>query len=244
MRVAGLLDEISAGEDVPERRAYLAFHRRRYLLLFDWVNRAIEGLVPRPEPVRLLDIGPSYQTVLFRRLLDGVVADSLGLESYGDPEGDDARHLTFDLNESDQPERWPTETGRYHVVVLAEVLEHLHVAPRHVLALVRSLMAPDGVLILQTPNAVSLHHRVLMAAGRNPYEMIRDSRTNPGHFREYTFGELESLVDEAGLVLDEALLENYFGPRDALTSRIYTSLGSYLPPKLRDGITLSATSHR
>ena len=83
-------------------------------------------------------------------------------------------------------------------MVFAEVIEHLHTSPLHSLNFVRGLVAESGVVILQTPNAVSLPKRLKVLGGRNPYEQIRADPSNPGHFREYTLRELEGYARETG----------------------------------------------
>ncbi|MDP9149663.1 MAG: hypothetical protein M3O36_06955 [Myxococcota bacterium] len=49
--------------------------------------------------------------------------------------------------------------------MFAEVLEHLHTAPELVLAFLRRLLLPQGLLILQTPNAASLSKRIKTGDG-------------------------------------------------------------------------------
>jgi 2-polyprenyl-3-methyl-5-hydroxy-6-metoxy-1,4-benzoquinol methylase len=56
-----------------------------------------------------------------------------------------------------------TGDHRYDVVHMADVIEHLR-EPRHALLRVRDLLAPQGVLVLTTPDVDSLSARIL---GRN-----------------------------------------------------------------------------
>ena len=93
-------------------------------------------------------------------------------------------------------------------------------------------MQPNGLIIVQTPNAAALRNRLLLAAGRNPYERIRLDPTNPGHFREYTLAELADVAAGAGFLVERALHLDYFKSHPLL--RV---LGS-LSPSLRRGLTL------
>ena len=43
---------------------------------------------------------------------------------------------------------------KHDIVVMAEVIEHLPVAPTHVLRKVKKLLPPGGYLVLSTPNTV------------------------------------------------------------------------------------------
>jgi hypothetical protein len=238
-----VLDELFADEQVLERRSYLEFHRRRYAVLLERVREVVEEVGNRGGPIRLLDVGPSFETVVFRELLDGVAVDTLGLEPSTSRPRPGETHLAFDLNRSDDQSAWPAVADAYDLVVMAEVLEHLYTAPDVVLAFVRSLVRDAGMLVLQTPNAVSLHHRVKMLAGRNPFEMIRRSCGNPGHFREYTISELDGVLRTAGFRLDRHMISNYFGDPSSRRSRFYNAVCGVLPPALRDGITLVATAN-
>jgi hypothetical protein len=75
-----------------------------------------------------------------------------------------------------------------------------------------------------------------MLAGRNPLEPIREDGRNPGHFHEYTLGELREAASAAGLDVGGWRTENYFGAGPA--ARAYAVLGRALPARLRHGITI------
>jgi SAM-dependent methyltransferase len=143
------------------------------------------------------------------------------------------------LNESVDPAAWPVAETPYDLVVMAEVLEHVYTAARPVLTFVASLLRPGGRLIVQTPNAVNLGRRISTLRGQNPFGMIREEKRNPGHFCEFTVGDLRSAAESAGLIVEEATLTNYFGSRGFRKS-VYEVLCSSLPGDLRDGITLVA----
>lgn len=183
-------------------------------------------------------MGPSFQTLLLRRELPGARVDTLGVASPLSPARADEMHVAVDLNDVASASA-PVPDGGHDAVVMAEVLEHLHVAPQLVLAYVAAWLRPGGVLVLQTPNAVALPKRVRMLAGRNPYEPIRLSPGNPGHFHEYTRAELRDAVAAAGLVPGGVLTANYFGAGRA--HRAFAAVERALPAGLRHGITMWAT---
>jgi hypothetical protein len=98
-------------------------------------------------------------------------------------------------------------------------------------------LEPSGLLVLQTPNAAALFKRLKLLAGRNPYHMIRETRTNPGHFREYTLTELRRAVDASGLELVRCERRNYFdGP--SWWHAVYRATRRTMPDSLRQGITM------
>jgi trans-aconitate methyltransferase len=230
-----LADMTRRVQDDPESVAYLRAHRRRYRILLDRVDAALAGTAAP----RVLDVGPSYECELMRRLVPDARIDSLGFEDgrlLGARDGE--RHIDYDLVDAGDAATWPA-AGPYDLIVCAEVIEHLYTAPVLTLRLLASLLRPGDTLLLQTPNAAALSRRFWLLTGRNPFEPIRADLHQAGHFREYTAAELRSLCAEAGFRVVHVELENYFltGSRK---NRVVVALGPVTPPTLRQGITLVA----
>jgi SAM-dependent methyltransferase len=232
-------DFVDAMRKAEPRNGYLAFHAPRYRAVLDLLS----GYVGPKSGV--LDIGRSSLTDLIARAFS-VRVDSLGFALDGPTAT--GRHFHFDLNAAQSAASWRRDLGPYDVVVMAEVIEHIHTAPSLVLGFVRSLVAGGGILVLQTPNAAALHKRMKLLLGRNPYEMIREDVTDPGHFREYTRGELRGLAAGAGFEVVTTIAGNYFDYRfsrhahgafheDGLRRAINVAY-ALLPGRLRPGITM------
>jgi SAM-dependent methyltransferase len=223
---------------------YCAFHAPRYAALLALLDEYLTS-----PAMSVLDIGESRLTDLVHERY-GVSVDSLGF--LGDGLRDHGRRWWFDLNLAAAEDQWRTDLPRYDVVVMAEVIEHLHVAPRPVLAFIRSLLVPGGILVIQTPNAVALHKRMEMLVGRNPYEEIREKQNDPGHFREYTKRELSAAVKAAGYDIVRWEADSYLDYRytrhdvsqpsavGALVNGVYRMM----PPSLRPGQMLVARANR
>jgi hypothetical protein len=211
-----------------EERAYLRTHSRRYEFLLQALGRL------RFE--RLLDVGPSYESDLIRDAFPSARVDTLGFADARFPLREGETHTELDLNDATDESRWPA-IGPYDVIVCAEVVEHLYISPVHPLRMFRSIVEPDGRVILQTPNAAALSRRFWLLAGRNPFELLREDLHHAGHFREYTLTELEGLAARAGFVVEHAERQNYFltGSRK---NRLLVDAGFLTPPPLRQGITL------
>jgi hypothetical protein len=226
-----VLSHFETGQLDGSIREYLHFHASRYAFLLAKVETLDRG--------RILDIGPSFQTVLMREVYPDSVIDTLGFDDSRFPRRECDRHQEYDLNDSVDRGTWPRVEKPYDLVVMAEVLEHVYTAAKPVLSCVASLIRPGGALIIQTPNAVNLGRRISTARGQNPFGMIREQKQNPGHFCEFTVGELRSAAESAQLTVESATLTNYFGARGFRKS-VYEVLCSALPGDLRDGITLVA----
>ncbi len=218
---------------------YVAYHAPRYASLLALLER-YTGDDPR-----ILDVGRTTLTELIADQFNRPI-DSLGFGD--DAKHDDGSHYRFDLNDAVDQAQWRSDLPAYDAIVMAEVIEHLHTAPVFALRFLRTLLTPQGVLVIQTPNAVVLHKRVQMLLGRNPFEKIREDTTNPGHFREYTRRELLALAQQSGYLAMESRSGNYFDyrftdhrgnrvqPRASL--KLVNMIYAVLPGCLKPGITL------
>lgn len=219
---------------------YLSFHapRFRYLL------HLLDGYV-KPG-MRVLDIGMSRLTEMIHDRF-GVPVDAMGFGDDGPIDSGDYYHL--DLNDCQFSDRCRRDLPRYDVIVFAEVLEHLYTSPKLVLGYLADLLAPGGVMIVQTPNGVALPRRVGMLMGRNPYEKIREDCTNPGHFREYTAAELGDYCAAVGLTVERVEMRSYFNYRychhgerrtagQLTAGTIKNWAYPWLPRNLRPGLTV------
>jgi len=118
--------------------------------------------------------------------------------------------------------------------LFAEVIEHLYVPPTRVLAMLRGMLRPGGVLLIQTPNPVNLARRLALLGGKSPFEIIRDDSNNPGHYCEYTVENLLYLAEVAEMDVLEYSVRNYFGEKKPL----YNLACNLLPGRMAEGITI------
>jgi hypothetical protein len=221
-------EPVELREDSPEGRAYRAFHERRYEFLV--------AIVRDLGPGSVLVVGPSFETALLRERLAGATVDTLGIYDSGFSPREGERHIEFDLNDSVEPDRWPSPEP-YDVVVAAEIVEHLYLPPSAVFPFFAACLSETGRLVVQTPNAVALAKRLRILTGRHPYMQLRPPRPDPGHVREYTFAELEAAGAGAGLRVERAWVKNYFGYA-GLAGRVYNRACDVLPRGLRNAITI------
>ena len=218
---------------------YTAFHARRYATLISLLSTYVKS----PDST-IIDVGRSQLTAQLHELFTARV-DSLGLEA--DRELATGYYYHMDLNDTQYPNLWPKNLPTYDAVIAAEVIEHLHVSPFWVFSFLRTLMNRTGVLIVQTPNAVALHNRLIMLSGHNPFELIRQAQIagNPGHFREYTMSELRQYAKKTGFKIIDSFFGNYFDYRVLARNSVHRHLLSLVvhsydlvPSSLRPGITI------
>lgn len=216
-----------------EELDYLRYHKERIAFNVKIVSEVLERA--GAESPRLLDVGPHIQTTVLNECVGSeVVINTLGWKNERlVSESDFRQHFEFDLNNADTEALWP-ETEQHDVVVMAEVIEHLHTAPSLVINFLKEYVAPGGYLIIQTPNAVDAKKRLQMLRGEQPYEQIQEDLSNPGHFREYTKTELREYVEGEGLDVEDIWYCDYW-PQSGLRRLLELAV-----PSLRRGITLFA----
>lgn len=228
------------GHYTAEERAYLEYHAARIAFLIDLVDGHVADYAKaRAASVRVLDIGPHFVTAALRvRFGTAIRLNTMGWANYrlAPPHVVD-KHFEFDLNDAQDDGRWPASEP-HDIVLMAEVIEHLYTSPRIVLSFVKTFLTAGGVLILQTPNAVRLRNRLKMLLGRHPFEPIRDTRDNPGHFREYTARELRSLCRDASLNCERIFYADYWPERAPWVAL------QWINPNLRNGLTVVARKPR
>jgi SAM-dependent methyltransferase len=117
-------------------------------------------------------------------------------------------------------ENAPLAAGRFAAVTMFHVLEHLH-DPRAYLISARNLLAPDGRLVVQVPNAASWQFRLLGEAWTGV--------DIPRHLFDFRDRDLESLLESCGF---EVLRRKYFSLRDN-PAGLASSLAPRLDPMAR-----------
>jgi 2-polyprenyl-3-methyl-5-hydroxy-6-metoxy-1,4-benzoquinol methylase len=152
--------------DVPEENYWF----RRHLVVYEWIAQQLAGR-------RVVDMacGEGYGAEVLARTAAGVV----GVDA--NPEAHEHARLRYrrenlrfvrDLVES--------FSEQADAVVFLQTIEHLE-DPGGALAHFRSLVAPDGVVYLSTPNVLTLAPRWASRSG------------NPWHVHEYRAAEFERL---------------------------------------------------
>ena len=102
---------------------------------------------------------------------------------------------------------FPYQDEYFSTVLCCELLEHLERDPMHMMAEIYRILKPGGVLLLTTPNIVSLQSISRVLRGAHPASFRRYARVNagsapePGHSREYTPDEIRLLLADSGFIV-------------------------------------------
>jgi len=189
----------------------------RYVMTLDAL-RDHSAARPRPELPALCDLG-GYFGIL------AAAAGELGysvavVDSYegltADPRTHDDLHgwwkarsiATYDCDLQDPDLRLPFADASFDAITLLAVIEHFPHTPRLVLEEARRVLRPDGLLIVDTPNAGALGTRVgFLLHGEGLWEPIDRFYYGPipfaGHSRCYSRRELRSILTWSGFTVDE-----------------------------------------
>ncbi len=104
-------------------------------------------------------------------------------------------------------EPFPYPANYFSTVLCCELLEHLKLDPMRMMAEIHRVLEHGGVLVLTTPNVVSLRAVHAVIRGNHPgfYNRYPDPRAgdpDPKHEREYTPAEIALLLEAAGFVVE------------------------------------------
>ncbi len=118
---------------------------------------------------------------------------------------------TFELhnfNVERDPFPWPD--GHFRVALCCELLEHLQSDPMHMLWELNRVLAPDGFLLLTTPNIVSARSLEGVLIGCAPYLLSQYNLKTPvdQHNREYAPYEVGLALAAAGFTVVELETED------------------------------------
>ena len=186
---------------VPEKQDhYYSIHEFR----FEFLKQEILKL-PLTKGAEVLDVG-CFPPIIFTSLQEQGFAVS-GIASQHEKMMEKSIKV---LNI--EKDTFPWQENTFELAVLTEVIEHLPHNPVVPLEEINRVLKPGGYLIITTPNAAKLHHRLKLWAGQStsfPISQLRQVKPDDGslyhlHNREYTLGELAQLLEWAGLEVVQA----------------------------------------
>jgi 2-polyprenyl-3-methyl-5-hydroxy-6-metoxy-1,4-benzoquinol methylase len=139
-----------------------------------------------------LDVGCSAGVLARELVAQGAVVDGIEMDPVAAAEAATVcrRVLVGDVESLELPNE-----GRYDVILMADLIEHLK-DPVKVMARLRPLLGADGVVLLTTPNVANWSIRLGLLAGRWDYS--DRGLLDRTHLRFFTRRTLIAAVREAG----------------------------------------------
>jgi SAM-dependent methyltransferase len=110
-----------------------------------------------------------------------------------------AEQMGVDFHLIEPTRRCPYGEQQFDLVMMNDILEHLHDSPRALLSEVLAWTRPGGYLLITVPNAVNLRKRAGVLLGKSNYPPYGDFFWHPspfrGHIREYVLDDLKLLCN-------------------------------------------------
>lgn len=152
------------------------------------------------ESIKILDLGCgdgrlSKELVNLGHEVHGIDSSKAGLEI--------ATQNGIKPIEADLEQRLPIENDSFDLVLLLDVLEHLH-SQKEILTEIKRILKPEGHLIITYPNQFDLRNRLHMLFGGGIVHWDHKKYSNAkawqyGHIRFLLYKELLELLDIVGL---------------------------------------------
>lgn len=186
---------------------YYEFHKARFLEMMNalaFVEQTLKG------PLKILEVGSIFSTKIAHTLfadsristIDILEVDQIG---YGDVfalKDLVNRHYKVDLVKDDLEKVQLEEQGKFDVVLLCEVIEHLLVNPTKILAFLLRQLKPGGFIYVTTPNAFKRDNVRMFNQRRMPFPVYPMTFSHEDafmfHVREFGMTELLQSARSAG----------------------------------------------
>lgn len=180
-------------------QGYIDPAKRGYLNIAETVLRYL------PAGARVLDFGcgPCDKTALLQMLgfkcsaYDDLQDDWHKIKGNRDKIVDFARETGIDFRLAGNGP-FPFAKMSFDMLILTDILEHLHDSPCQLMNDLLELVKPEGYLLVIVPNAVNIRKRINVMFGRTNLPPFEYYYWYPGpwrgHVREYTKGDLIKLA--------------------------------------------------
>lgn len=189
----------------------------------------------------VLDIGCSWGAMLLTMKeigfeeLYGVDSDQFdtsrlqNISTYKSYWGNEKGKLRFSICDVSSQDL-PFESDFFSIVLINQVIEHLH-NPSKILKEIFRVLKKDGLVLVGTPNVAMLKNRLYLLTGKSNYYPLKeflDFRIDSkfvGHVREYTLDELSYMVNREGFnVIEKHVFPSEFKrnvPKSKLIYKLY-----------------------
>jgi SAM-dependent methyltransferase len=161
----------------------------------------------------ILELGssPYFLSLCLRRLCRGRLThgnyfgtkDRHGIDQLVHARTGEQVRFAFDLFNIEQDE-FPYPDASFDVVIFSELIEHLGLNPVWSLSEMHRVLRPDGIVVVTTPNFLSLERLATFARGGSPMVDRYSPLFGYGarHNREYHPVELRELLESTGFTVE------------------------------------------
>ncbi len=147
------------------------------IMIDDSRYRKVFEILKKLKPGKFLEVGCNSGEFLEQ-------VKTLGYEVSGmeisDKAAERGRKKSLDIKTADATKSFPFLKNSFDVILAGEIIEHT-LDDAEFLKKIHNLLRPNGILIITTPNLISLKNRLLMLLGLNPRFAIA-----PYHYKVYT----------------------------------------------------------
>lgn len=210
-------------DDISEEREYFLFHENRFIEIFSILQKFERNK-------KVLDISSaSLHVPLGAHFMGFKDLHATDISFSNKTLIDRAARFGIALKDCDlEKEKLPFSDSTFDIVLLTETLEHFNFHPGKAMSEISRVLAPEGVVIITTPNLVRLNNRIKMLIGKSINYDIKE-KYHPGiHFREYTAQEICYLLDSADIKTDQVIFADFKYPgRGHVEASVNRLLGKF-----------------
>lgn len=222
---------------------YFQTHKERFIHTIELINFCIKETFGKRKNLRVLDLGSHIG--IFSLFLK-----KLGYNVYAiEKERIETKHwieryrklgIKYKIYNLERV-RIPFPNNYFDIILMLEVIEHITVLPQIIFKEIYKKLRNNGVLFLTTPNLLRIQNRLKFLIGQCPFPIWKyDQKEGMEHFREYSFKELKSVLEEIGF---EIYFSEFFGGKGKPTLnplRILLKICRYAIPTFRNDIFICA----
>jgi len=207
------IDLLNIGNGAPGEYEYIVRSRPSYERTLCDVIKFIKSHLPMrnsPSDISILEVGAFLGVTSIAMTKMGFSVTAMDIPEFMNNKRLKMRYDKYNvkrLSQNLRTNKIPSESDRYDVVILCEVLEHLNFNPLPMIVEISRTLRQDGLLYISLPNLARLSNRISLLLGlsiHNPIDDFfaqlddKDNMIVGLHWREYTSKEIKYMFERLG----------------------------------------------